>query len=139
MHGPSVIAGVYILASQKIPPLLEYSLFLWIFLRSFKLPKGILKSSFKFFPVFQFEQKISEKLTRNLQVGQVCWRRNQPRRHERWKIWPHGSFLHADATMVSLQMIQTLSLFSRSSSVAKGKLVFRSWMARRDNTTSFKA
>ena len=71
--------GVYILASQKIlPPPLKFFPVLWIFLRSFKLHKGILtcvfslfsfffspphfpsffmKSSFIFFPVFQFGQK----------------------------------------------------------------------------------
>lgn len=27
------------------------------------------------------------------QVGQVCWRWNQERRQEAWKMWPQGSFL----------------------------------------------
>ena len=65
--------GYVFWAARKIPAILNSSLFLWIFLRSFELHKGILtrvlslssfpfpffmKSSFKLFPVFQFGQKL---------------------------------------------------------------------------------
>ena len=56
-----------------------------------------------------------------LQVGQVCCRWNQERRQLVWKMWLHGSFLHA-VTMSSRHMIQTLSPDCSSSSVASGYL-----------------
>jgi hypothetical protein len=50
-----------------------------------------------------------------------------------------GSFLVVGASISSLQMMQTLSVFASSSSVASGYQVFMLWMALRERTTSLKA
>lgn len=77
-------------------------------------------------------------LTFNRQVGQVCCRWNQERRHEVWKIWLHGSFLEA-VVISSRQIIQTLSAAWSSSGVASGYKVFIFLIARLDNITSLNA
>ena len=85
------------------------------------------------FCLFAFRLKAPR--TSRRQVGHVCCRWNQDRRHAAWKIWPHGSFFalkyhlvtkknttrnYLDpGTISSRQIIQVLS-FANSSSVAFG-------------------
>lgn len=73
-------------------------------------------------------------------VGHVCWRWNQERRHDVWKMWLQGNFFEAvrkqiksdlakdyltkyisiPVTISSRQMMQTLSAAESSSGVASG-------------------